>query len=106
MLSVSSNVAVPSGNNASSAWTSYLHACVPHPATVGKEAGLGVVGARDHEVDEGCSLPHVLSDLQTSVWIQAGLAGKLGSCMLFALSSVGKRRNGTVVCRGLPPYGF
>lgn len=36
-LAVNSSVAVPSGNNAS-----YPRACVPHPATVGKEAGPGV----------------------------------------------------------------
>lgn len=36
-LAANSNVAVPSGNNAS-----YPRACVPHPATVGKEAGAGV----------------------------------------------------------------
>lgn len=53
---------------------SYPHACESQPAS---GAGSWVGKAGDQEVEEGSSHPHVLDDLQTSVWTQAGLAGKL-----------------------------
>lgn len=97
---VSSRVAVPfPRDGGSSAW---LAARVPVWAQWGRRPSRGYEGRRPR----GLFLHHVLNDPQTNVWIQAGLPGKLGSCMLFALGSVGKRRNRTVVCRGSLPFGL